>query len=124
MHINNIKQMLNEAFRLNIPINEMAYLGGFDQYQIVIETNDHNPPHFHVKVNKGTVCRIEIPENFIEKTYELRYMKNSKIRLSSRNEKLLMDWFKASSKPNPRDTNLNMLQVAWNMLHPDNPFVW
>jgi hypothetical protein len=124
MSLDKLKRRLNE-FGFNIPINEMAYVGTIDQYSLVIETNDHNPPHFHVKLNKTkTVCRIEIPRDYPLKTYDLVYFKNSKIRLSSRVEKELIEWLKDLEETHGKFTNLESLQFSWNLLHPDNKTKW
>jgi len=120
--IGNIIRLINELMGTNIPINEMATVGYLYQYSIVIESNDHNPPHFHVKLNNKTVCRIEIPRDYIGSTYDLAYLKNSRVRLSSRIERELIQWFNNSYSK--KITNLEMLQYQWNALHPNDIYVW
>lgn len=122
--LNSLKRLITELTGLNIPINEMATMGYFNQYSVVIESEDHNPPHFHIKLNNKTVCRIQIPREYPIKTYDLVYLKNSKVHLSSKVEKELIDWLKQPEENFGKYTNLESLKYEWNVLHNKDRVVW
>lgn len=105
-------------------INEMSQVGIMGQYTIIIESNDHNPPHFHVKLNNKTVTRIQIPEEIPTKVYDLVYVSNNATRLSSRVEKDLITWMDSPNKHTSKLNNLQSLQILWNQNHPDNEYIW
>ena len=120
--LDKLKRIINEIMDWDISINEMAYLGNLDEYKIVIESNDHNPPHFHIKLNNRTITKIEIPKDYLKGNYCLRYLK-SQNRLSSNLESRLKNWFE---QPIIRKTmtNLEYMQEVWNTLHPNNICIW
>ena len=101
----------------------MATMGYFDQYKVVIESLDHNPPHVHIKIGNKTVTRIEIPHELPIRTYDLFYLKNA-TRLSSSMEKAYIEWLGEKGKHMRTNTNTNLewLQLAWDLLHESNKF--
>lgn len=114
--LNKLKRLIMEVTSIYIPINEMSKIGVFDQYTVIIESLDHNPPHFHVKLSNKTVTRLEIPKDYPQRTYDLVYLKNQ-TRLSSQVEKALILWMTQPDKNAPKYTNLESLQIEWNRLH-------
>lgn len=123
--INKIKHHINELMNYDFfKINEMAHMGTVGQYTVVIESNDHNPPHFHLKINNKPITRIKIPLTLPTRTYDLVYVSKNATRLSSKVERDLIDWLKSPVDDIPTINNLKELQRQWNIIHPDSRFKW
>lgn len=123
-HLNKIEtideNIINEYFNLNYKssLNEMSrintneYYGYFpyNKFRIVVWSNDHNPPHFHVIVEDWDIV-VDIENGSIIKTKQEG--KNSTIYTYV--EKNINDWLDTNSAINEEHTNREIALIAWKM---------
>lgn len=106
------REPLNEMAKMNLkdPMNSPFPPNKFD---IIIWSNDHNPPHFHIKG----------PEEW-EVTFTIETGKPLKVKhigKSSKYYKYMVDnvpiWLNMLSYPRKKNTNREILEDEWNRLH-------
>lgn len=72
---------------------------------------EHDPPHFHLKFNKGNDIRIIIPN------YIFGELKSLDGNLNNKLIKDLRKWFEMPHKTAKLYNNYNMLKIQWNELN-------
>lgn len=106
---------LNEMARANV--DDTGTIFPFNKYKVMVYSNDHNPPHFHICNGQGkdedwnVAFEIDNPANYkIKKTggpvTDLRYiLKNVNI------------WLDSKSFYEPLLTNRQAIKFLWKSLH-------
>lgn len=96
-------------------LNEMASVGRFGDCKVVVNSEDHEPPHVHLLRDGDLVAKIEIPLNAVKNQKELVIIKKGK----QFKEFLLSDFIKWI---NSMDTKIDKpfyvaCKFAWDILH-------
>lgn len=119
-----IHRYFNHSTLLNTdPLIEMSKLNGNDignvpfpcnKFDIRIWSNDHNPPHFHIKYDGWDISFL------IENGEEYRVNKygNSSVSYSYINENVLK-WLNGQSNLMKRYNNQDTCKIIWNSYHKD-----
>jgi len=95
---------------------EMANIGGFKGYKIVVYTRSHGKPNFHLKALNGDYeAEFEIPKSIPKSSKEfdklfLGYKKHKK-NYSYKELKNLIKWMKEKSKINSSINNFQMIKI-------------
>lgn len=120
-----VKKVINSFIKENCyPVNE--YYGRFNtkkedsklmpsnKYQVMVYSNDHNPPHFHVIDNNGWVVKFLI-ENGQLYDIEATGAKKSVLQYWNKN---IPKWIKRPSNTDPSQTIKGRLIDLWNEMNP------
>lgn len=97
-------------------LNEMANMGGFDDCKVVINSEDHEPPHVHILKGRELVAKIEIPVGNVKNQTDLKVLKKGKLY----KEYILSDFVKwgiQQSKKLSKYKNFEACSEIWNLLH-------
>lgn len=104
----NYKDSLNEMARINT--KEFYGYFPFNKFRLVVWSNDHNPPHFHViaenwdivvNIEDGTIIKVKQEGN------------NSKVY--SHVEKYVNEWLNSPSAIESEHTNREIAMLAWKL---------
>lgn len=104
-----MKDMIKEGRQ---PLNEMATIGKFGQYNVVVHSNEGNIPRFHVVSSNGfkSCIRVDSAEYFSHGCH------NDVLRLGER--KALVKLLQAERRKGM--TNWEVLLMMWNNQNPEN----
>lgn len=98
-------------------INEMAVIGRFENCSIIINSNDHEPPHVHLLKDNKLVAKIEIPLEPVKNQSELKILKRGLIF----KDFLLSDFVvwvnNTRTEEKTKVKNYEAALIVWNTLH-------
>lgn len=84
----------------------------FNKMSVIIHTNDHNPPHFHVEYDDWDVSF------YIENGEEYRTNKNGRqTKLYKDMKKSVKKWILEKCVEKPQYTNKDNLLAVWRLHH-------
>jgi hypothetical protein len=99
-------------------VNEMGEVGRFEDCSVIVNSNDHKPPHVHILKGNVLVAQVYIPTGQIKNISELELKKKGRLY----KDYILSNFVKWLKETDPdMDNKVSYLQSCmylWNKLHP------
>jgi hypothetical protein len=114
-------EKLFEMVQINVPQYDSKYMP--HNYEVIVNTDDHIPPHFHYKHTKGMDIKVDIVtlEVIDSKPSAGVAKKDLKSWEGLTDERdILKNWLKRPYALDKKMTNHKAIKFTWNLYHTKN----